>query len=175
MNFLELTSYIGEREGYADDPEFLTDIWPRLMGKHHEIENLFLFQNRSGRVGWFGDCQVLSQNLIRIPSLAELSDDELDKIKYWSYYGGHFNVIYQVTTESSLVREFCKLYPSVKLIGDDMDQFPLEQESVVELQSFIATLPKEIVHLSFCHDGDPLQIFGDLEALRELLTIHYST
>src|SRR5687768_9835781 len=100
----------------------------------------------------------------------ELTNDELSKIEHWSFYGGHLNVLYRVSTESPLLEELCSLYPVVKLSSEDTDQIGLGQESLTELQAFTAASPR-LLHFSFAHDADPLCIFGDLERLRSHLHI----
>lgn len=170
MNFIELTSLIDDEQGYADDPEFQSDIWPLLRRSAKEIDGVFLFRNhRSRGFGWLGPYQVVSQNIVRIQPMAELTDDELDKIKLWSFYAGHLNVLYSATSESSLVRELCRIYPTFSLSSDDIDQLALDPEPLTELRAFTAALPKEVVHFAFAHDGDPLFMFGELETLRALL------
>ena len=170
MNFLELTSYIDDAQGYAEFPDFLSDVWPLLKGKRNEIEDVFLFQNdSSSSLGWPGYYEVVTQNIRHIRSMDELTDQELSKLEHLSFYGGHLNVLYRVSTESSLPREFCTLYPIVNLSSDDIDQLGLEQKYLIELREFTAALPKQSLYFSFAHDADPLYIFGDLEALRTLL------
>ena len=170
MNFIELTSLIDDEQGYADDPEFQSDIWPLLTHKAKDINSVFLFRNHGSRgFGWLGPYQVVSQNICRIQPMSELTDDELGKIKQWSFYGGHLNVLYSAASESSLVRELCRIYPSFSLSSDDIDQLALDPEPLTELRAFTAALPKEVVHFAFAHDGDPLFMFGELEVLRALL------
>ena len=168
MNFLELTSYIGGPQGYADRPEFSDDVWPLLMRKRTEIEGVFLFRNdRSRSLGWAGEYAVVSENIVRIRPMDQLTEHEIDKLKHWSFYGGHLNVLYRVSSESSLLRELCNLYPTIHHSSDDVEPLGLDEEFLPELRVFTAASPS--LHLSFAHDGDPLYVFGELEALRELL------
>jgi hypothetical protein len=171
LEFLELTSYIGDPQGYADFPSFKNDVWPLIKSKAKEIESVFLFRNdSSSNVGWLGRYEIVTQNIIRIGYMDELTNDELSKIEHWSFYGGHLNVLYRVSTESPLLEELCSLYPVVKLSSEDTDQIGLGQESLTELQAFTAASPR-LLHFSFAHDADPLCIFGDLERLRSHLHI----
>jgi hypothetical protein len=170
MNFIELTSYIGEPEGYADFPNFPDDIWPLLTRKSKEVESLYLFRNDDSlSLSWSGHYEVVTQRIVRIRSMAELTKDELDRIRHLSFYGGHLNVLYRVSTQGSLLSELCKLFPVVRLSSDDIDQLGLEPEALAELRTFTAASPAGFLHFSFGHDGDPLYIFGDLEPLRALL------
>lgn len=174
MNFLELTSYIDEEQGYDGFPDFTDDVWPLLTRKAEEIEGLFLFHSSRG-VGWAGHYEVVMGRIVRLKSLNELTKDELGKIEHWSFYGGHLNVLFRVSSESSLLRELCNFYPSVNLSSDDVDQLALKQESLAELRAFTAALPQELVFFSFAHDADPLYVFGHLETLRVLLRTVYAT
>ncbi len=170
MNFLELTSLIGEPEEYAEFPEFQSDTWPFLKRNADEIRSVFLFRNHGSRgFGWMGQYQVITRNIIRIGTMNELTEAELLKIHYWSFYEGHLNVLYQVSTEGSLLRELCNMYPVVDLSSDEIDQLALEQEALTELRDFIAASPKGLLHFAFCHDAEPLIIFGELDALNALL------
>lgn len=176
MNFLELTSYIGEPDGYADSPDFQSDIWPLMRRKAQEIESVFLFRSdKSSSMGWLGHYDLVSQNIIRIGSMSDLNDTELSRIEHWSFYGGHLSVVYRVSIQSSLVHEFCKLFPGVSLSSDDIDQLAMEPELLSELRWLSDESPKEILHFAFAHDADPLFIFGDLDVLRSLLVVHYSS
>ena len=171
MNFLELTSYIGDAQGYAETPDFRSDVWPLLKREAKEIDGVFLFRNdSSSSVRLMGHYQIITENIICIGSADELTDHELSKLEHWSFYGGHLTVLYRVSTESSLLRELCNLYPSTHLSSDDIDQLGLRQESLMELRAFVAASPKEFLHFSFAHDADPLYIFGELETLRALLS-----
>ena len=170
MNFLELSSEIDDPQGYADFPYFQRDVWPLIRRRATEIESVFLFINEaSSSLGWVGYYEMVTRKIMRISSMAELTDDELSRIEQLSYYGGHFNVLYHVSTESSLVRELCNLYPTVKLSRDDADQLGLGEESFTELRAFTVALPKDLLQFSFAHDGEPLYIFGEREALEKLL------
>ena len=174
MNLLELTAYIPEPEGYADLPDFESDVWPLLRRKGQEIENLFLFINDNSRsLAWPGHFELVTRNILRIRSMDELTDRELDRLQVLSFYGGHLNVVYRVPAESSLLLELCSMYPLVKLSSDDIDPLGLNQQSLSELGAFTAALPKELLHFSFSHDADPLYVFGDLETLRDLLRRYY--
>lgn len=175
MNFLELTSYIADPQRYAEFPDFKNDVWPLIRSKGKEIESVLLFRNdSSSSIGWLGRYEIVTQNIIDIGSMGEFTDHELSKIEHWSFYGGHLNVLYRVSSESSLLKELCSLYPVVNLSSDDPDQLGLGQEFLTELQSFTAASPK-FLYFSFAHDGDPLCIFGDFEALRDLLKRHYAS
>src|SRR5689334_1605554 len=176
MNFLELTSYVGGPEGYADFPNFPDHIWPLVTSKAKEVESLYLVQNDdSSSLSWPGQYEVVTRRVVRINSLAALTGQELRKVEHLSFYGGHLNVLYRISRASSLLRELCKLFPVVKLSSDDVEQIGLDEESLVELRTFIEALPTEFLCFSFTHDADPLYVFGELEALRELLRSSYGS
>ena len=169
MDFLELTSLIGEPEEYADFPDYQSDVWPFMRRKAEEIRSVFLFRTASRGFNWPGQYQVITQNIIRIGTMGELSDPELRKIHYWSFYEGHLNVLYQVSTEGSLLRELCEMYPVVELSNDEIDQLALDPKPLTELRAFIAAAPQGLLHFAFSHDADPLFIFGDLDQLTALM------
>lgn len=170
MNFLELSSKIDDSEGYADFPYFQRDVWPLIRRKAKEVKSVFLFWNDvSSSLGWAGHYEMVTAKIMLIRPMAELTDDELSGIEHLSYYGGHFNVLYHVSTESLLIRELCNLYPTLDLSSDDVDQLGLGQESFTEFRAFTAALPKELIQFSFAHDADPLYIFGERETLEKLL------
>lgn len=170
MNFIELTSYIGDPQGYGDGPDFTNDVWPLIRRKQKEIANVFLFRNdTSSSLGWSGYYEPVSNNIGRIRPMSELTQGEIEKLEHWSFYGGHINVIYQLPSESSLLRELLGIYPTVRLSSDDVDEIGLGPEYLAELQRLIAGSPTGSLHFSFSHDADPLYIFGELESLRSLL------
>ena len=175
MNFLELTSYIGEPQGYADFPEFQSDVWPLLRRKANEIESVFIFaQPRQARRSWPGRYEPISERIARLSPTSELTQQEFSELQLLSFYAGHLNVIYQISTESSLLRELCALYPVVNLSSDDIDQLGIDPEPLAELRAFTDALPPGFLNYSFSHDGDPLFVFGPLEALRSLLRTYYA-
>lgn len=170
MNFIELTSYIGDPQGYDDGPDFTKEVWPLIRRKQHEIANVFLFRNDSwSSLGWLGYYEPVSNNIARIRTMMELTQGEIEKLEHWSFYGGHLNVVYQLPGESSLLRELVGMYPTVRLSSDDVDEIGLGPEYLAELQRLIAASPAGSLHFAFSHDADPLYIFGALESLRALL------
>jgi len=170
MNFIELTSYVGGPEGYADFPNFPDHIWPLLTSKRKEIESLYLFRNDdSSSLSWPGHYEVVTRRIVRVNSMNALTDHELSRIEHLSFYGGHLNVLYRISTGSSLLSDLCNLFPVVRLSSDDVEQIALDEESLAELRAFTAAMPPELLCFSFAHDADPLYIFGQLEALRDLL------
>jgi hypothetical protein len=170
MNFIEATSYIGDPQGYADGPDFSSEVWPLIRRKQKEISNLFLFWNDTSRsLGWPGHYEPITKHIARIRPLSELTDQEIAKLEHWSFYGGHLNVLYQLSAERSLLPDLLHLYPTVKLSSDDVDAVGLGPEYLGELQRFTAASPPGSLHFSFAHDADPLYIFGDLESLRVVL------
>lgn len=176
MNFLELTSYIGGPEEYADFPEFQSDVWPLLRRKADEIEGVFLFWNNNSRsISWPRPFEVVTERIARLKSTAELTEDEFSELQYLSFYKGHLNVLYRVSTEGSLLQELCNMYPAVSLSSDDIDQLGLDPEPLADLRAFTDALPHGFVHFAFVHDGDPLCVFGPLEPLRSLLRSYYAS
>ena len=173
MNFLELTSYIGDPQGYADEPGFTRDVWPLIRSKQKEIANVFLFRNdTSSSLGWSSYYEPVTNNIARIRPMSELTDGEIEKLQHWSFYGGHLNVLYQLPSESSLLHGLISLYPVVKLSSHDVDPIGLDPEYLAELRGFIDASPSGLLHFCFSHDADPLYIFGELESLRSLLRTH---
>lgn len=176
MNFLELTSWIGGPEEYAEFPEFQSDVWPLLRRKAHEIEGVFLFRSEPSRsLGWAGGYEMVTERIARLSSTADLTEPEFNELQYLSFYRGHLSVLYRVSSENSLLHELCSMYPTVGLSSDEIDQLALRPESLAELRAFTDALPQEAVHFAFAHDGDPLFVFGHLETLRSLLRSYYAS
>jgi hypothetical protein len=176
VNFLELTSRIGEPEEYADFPEFQSDVWPLLRQKANEIEGVFVFaQPRSRSWSWPGRYEAVSERIVRLSPTTELTQEEFKELEHLSFYGGHLNVLYQLPSGSPLLHELCAMYPTVSLSSDDLDQLALDPEPLAELRAFTDALPQESLHFAFAHDGDPLFVFGYLETLRSLLRSYYAS
>src|SRR5437870_5659149 len=112
MNFLELTSYVGGRQGYADEPTFNGLIWPLLLLHRTLIARVFLFNHESSRidVARFPKSEAITSNIASIGSLAKLTNDQLKMIANRSFSAGHLNVLYQIC-DNSLLRKLIASYP----------------------------------------------------------------
>lgn len=174
MNFIELTSFIRDRQGYSDEPLFDRQLWPLFLTNRQAIGSVFLFRHELSTVPaeFFGDYELISHNIVAVGPLGRLSSEKLEALEYLSFFGGHLSVLYQTRNEDSFVPQLCRLYPQPgRLSNDAIDTLGLEDSARFELGAFVGTLSDDMLLVSFAHDADPLYIFGEKLTLSGLLEV----
>jgi hypothetical protein len=165
MIFLVLDSYIEPPIGYPGRPYFDSDVWPLIVTRSDEIKSALWFHHDRSP-----DHTGLRQSPVTdLGPMAKLSAQTIDMLKHKSYYGGHLNVLYVIPSESPLLTELVNLYPAPGVIdSDSTNDLALSFAVRSELTRFVEALPRQLVVLSFAHDGDPAFIFGERAALEKL-------
>ena len=169
MYFIELTSYLEPPAGFPTRPYFDEDLWPLLTAHAADIERVLLFQHNSHKAIFPPASKLVSRNIAEIGRLTDVPPNVLATLAHLSFYGGHLNVLYEVSSDSPLLERLIDSYPvSARIANDQVDNLGLAEEARSELAGLVEKLTSRHVLLAFAHDGDPLYVFGAQTTLQSL-------
>lgn len=165
--FMELSSFDDSNpQGYDDAPDFDSDIWALLLARRSSIGRV---------VSWSATKPSLLDKLrkqnrvdpIEVQEygpMGSLSEPALASLRERSNWGGDFSVFF-ITSDYVLVRELILLYRRSPRISQGLAASRVPSAALEIVQRAVAP---GIFVLTFGHDGDPICIFGENEALSSL-------
>lgn len=170
-----LTSLVDDK--YCSEfPDSLRDVWPLLLAHQASIRGLHFVVDRTAsrftlrRLGLPLWDRNRSADVYPLPSLSDLTEEQLEAVQYSSFSAGHLTILFVTDYDSDLMRAFVKLWPTVTFqTSCDWDALGLKSQTISAFAEFLESHVDRSCVISFAHDAEPVYVFGREDHLRLLL------